>query len=79
MLEFLLLNPTFPQSVRFSLAAAWNSLESISRATADSAGPPVRALGLLHARLVELPVGHCPHVEATPEFVRALDQFLPSS
>ncbi|MGI9148299.1 MAG: alpha-E domain-containing protein [Chloroflexota bacterium] len=51
VLEFLLLNPTFPQSVRFSLVAAWNSLESISRATADSAGPPVRALGLLQARL----------------------------
>lgn len=32
---------------------------------------------LLGARLVELPVGHCPHVEATPEFVRALDAFLP--
>ncbi len=34
---------------------------------------------LLHARLIELPVGHCPHVEATQEFVRALDEFLPSS
>jgi len=32
---------------------------------------------LLKAELVELPVGHCPHVEATEEFVRALDQFLP--
>ena len=32
--------------------------------------------GLLHARLKELPVGHCPHVEATAEFVRALDDFL---
>lgn len=32
---------------------------------------------LLGASLVELPVGHCPHVEATPEFVRALDAFLP--
>ena len=32
---------------------------------------------LLHAPLVELPVGHCPHVEATDEFVRALDEFLP--
>ena len=29
------------------------------------------------AELVELPVGHCPHVEATDEFVRALDSFLP--
>lgn len=33
---------------------------------------------LLHARLKELPVGHCPHVEATEDFVRALNDFLPS-
>jgi len=32
---------------------------------------------LLGAELVELPIGHCPHVEATGEFVRALDGFLP--
>ena len=32
---------------------------------------------LLGAQLVELPVGHCPHVEATDDFVRALDDFLP--
>jgi proline iminopeptidase len=34
---------------------------------------------LLQARLKELPVGHCPHVEATEDFVRALDDFLPST
>jgi proline iminopeptidase len=34
---------------------------------------------LLGAELVELPVGHCPHVEATEEFVRALDRFLPKA
>jgi proline iminopeptidase len=32
---------------------------------------------LLHAELVELPVGHCPHVEATEAFVATLDRFLP--
>lgn len=32
---------------------------------------------LIHAELTELPVGHCPHVEATDQFVRALDSFLP--
>jgi proline iminopeptidase len=37
-----------------------------------------RALaGLIRTDVVELPVGHCPHVEATDEFVRALDSFLP--
>jgi proline iminopeptidase len=34
---------------------------------------------LLGAQMIELPVGHCPHVEATDEFVRALDQFLPAA
>jgi proline iminopeptidase len=32
---------------------------------------------LLAATLVELPVGHCPHVEATNDFVRLLNDFLP--
>jgi pimeloyl-ACP methyl ester carboxylesterase len=34
---------------------------------------------LLQARLKELPVGHCPHVEATAEFVGALDDALPKA
>jgi len=33
--------------------------------------------GILDAELIELPVGHCPHVEATEAFVAALDPFLP--
>ncbi|OLB14136.1 MAG: hypothetical protein AUH07_05160 [Gemmatimonadetes bacterium 13_2_20CM_70_9] len=32
---------------------------------------------LLHAGVIELATGHAPHVEATEEFVRALDPFLP--
>jgi proline iminopeptidase len=32
---------------------------------------------LLRADFVELPTGHCPHVEATDAFVRTLDRFLP--
>jgi proline iminopeptidase len=32
---------------------------------------------LLAADFVELPVGHCPHVEATDDFARALEAFLP--
>ena len=35
--------------------------------------------GLLRAAFVELPAGHCPHVEATEEFVQALNNFLPRS
>ena len=31
---------------------------------------------LLNARLVELAVGHCPHVEATEEFVTAVSAYL---
>src|SRR5436190_411118 len=32
---------------------------------------------ILGADFIELPVGHCPHVEATEQFVEALDGFLP--
>ena len=32
---------------------------------------------LLSAPFLELPVGHCPHVEATEQFVTAVDGFLP--
>lgn len=35
--------------------------------------------GLLGATLIELPAGHCPHVEATEQFVAAIDAFLPKS
>ncbi|HVH66291.1 MAG TPA: alpha/beta fold hydrolase, partial [Gemmatimonadales bacterium] len=34
---------------------------------------------LLHAGVIELGTGHAPHVEATEDFVRALDGFLPKS
>ena len=32
---------------------------------------------LLSTRVIELATGHAPHVEATEDFVRALDPFLP--
>ncbi len=57
VVEFLLLNPVFPQSVRFSLNAAWEALVGIAergtfiRGGARGADPAVRALGLLRARL----------------------------
>jgi len=52
VLEFLLLNPVFPQSIRFCLAAARNALIEI----ADAAGTPathptLRSMGRLCARL----------------------------
>jgi uncharacterized alpha-E superfamily protein len=51
VLEFLLLNPAFPQSVRYSLGVAWSALESIAQMTDVGSAPPVRALGMLRARL----------------------------
>ena len=53
VVEFLLLNPVFPQSVRFSLGAAWEALKTIHdrRAAPGSASAEVRALGMLRARL----------------------------
>ncbi|HEX2034196.1 MAG TPA: alpha-E domain-containing protein [Chloroflexota bacterium] len=57
VVEFLLLNPVFPQSVRFSLGAAWDNLRGIISAVATPGGntewtaATEQALGLLRARL----------------------------
>src|SRR5919202_1269622 len=54
VLEFLLLNPIFPQSVRFSLHEARQALAEIAgrRAVASESSPrAVRVLGLLTAQL----------------------------
>jgi uncharacterized alpha-E superfamily protein len=54
VVEFLLLNPVFPQSVRFSLRCALAALEQVATGQADSGGTPVagvRSLGLLSAQL----------------------------
>jgi uncharacterized alpha-E superfamily protein len=54
VVEFMLLNPVFPQSVRFSLGAAWDSLRQVASRGADGHGgtsPAVRAMGLLDAQL----------------------------
>jgi uncharacterized alpha-E superfamily protein len=53
VVEFLLLNPVFPQSVRFCLGASWSALKAIHdrRAAPGDASPELRALGLLRARL----------------------------
>jgi uncharacterized alpha-E superfamily protein len=52
VLEFLLLNPVFPQSIRFSLDAARSALTQIaSDAGTAPASPAVRVMGRLCARL----------------------------
>jgi uncharacterized alpha-E superfamily protein len=52
VLEFLLLNPVFPQSIRFSLGAARAALAEIaSGARTAPASPAVRVMGRLCARL----------------------------
>jgi uncharacterized alpha-E superfamily protein len=54
VIEFLLLNPLFPQSIRFCLEAAMAALEAIAGPSVRSPGKgdlAVRALGLLDARL----------------------------
>jgi uncharacterized alpha-E superfamily protein len=73
VLEFLLLNPRFPQSVRFSVRAAMDHLEAVALSSVGgdddiSAAPPVRALGLLRARLEHA------SVDEVLEF--GLDEFL---
>lgn len=50
VIEFLLLNPIFPQSIRFSLNAAWDALRSIAAGEEQvAANVAVRALGRLRA------------------------------
>jgi uncharacterized alpha-E superfamily protein len=54
LLEFLLLNPVFPQSVRFSLAAACDALDAIAGlrvAAGNDPGPAVRTLGKARAQV----------------------------
>jgi len=54
LLEFLLLNPIFPQSVRFSLAVACQALDAIAAlrvAAGNDPGPAVRTLGRARAQV----------------------------
>src|SRR5205814_9288871 len=51
VIEFLLLNALFPQSVRYSLGVAWDALQSIWSATMAGCGAPVRLLRMLRERL----------------------------
>jgi uncharacterized alpha-E superfamily protein len=73
LLEFLLLNPIFPQSVRFSLTVACEALDAIAAlrvAAGNDPGPAIRTLGRARAQ-VEL--------TAIDEiFERGLEPFLTS-
>lgn len=54
LLEFLLLNPIFPQSVRFSLASASQALDAVAAlrtAAGNDPGPAVRTLGRARAQV----------------------------
>ena len=54
LLEFLLLNPIFPQSVRFSLTGACLSLDAIAAlrtSAGNTPGPAVRTLGRARAQV----------------------------
>jgi uncharacterized alpha-E superfamily protein len=55
VVEFLLLNPVFPQSVRFSVSAAWDALRAIAGAYGSGAegeqDSAMRSLGRLRSRL----------------------------
>lgn len=76
VVEFLLLNPVFPQSIRFSTGGAWDALIAISagrfgpgtRPGAVSQGPDLRALGQLRARLE--------HAAVDEVLEEGLDRFL---
>jgi uncharacterized alpha-E superfamily protein len=59
VIEFLLLNPIFPQSVRFSLDRAVAALEAIAGGSArhpEASDPSLRAMGRLQARLKHVAV-----------------------
>lgn len=71
LLEFLLLNPIFPQSVRFSLVSACAALDAVAAlrvAAGNDPGPAVRTLGRARAQ-VEL-------TAIDEVFERGLETFL---
>jgi len=72
VIEFLLLNPAFPQSVRFSLRAGWDAMESIAQETHDASAPPVRALGRLRARLEHASIDEVLEF-GLPEYLTAIE------
>ena len=71
LVEFLLLNPVFPQSVRFALAAAEEALCAVAglrSAVKNDPGPAVRTLGRVRAEVE--------HAAVDEIFERGLEEFL---
>jgi len=71
IVEFLLLNPVFPQSVRFALGAADDALSAIASlrsAAANEPGPAVRTLGRVR--------GEVDHAAIDEVFETGLEDFL---
>lgn len=70
-IEFLLLNPVFPQSVRFSLGAASDALRAIAEPRhrrGEAPSPALRAMGLLYAALEHAAVDEVLE-QGLPEFL----------
>jgi uncharacterized alpha-E superfamily protein len=71
IVEFLLLNPVFPQSVRFALGAADDALSAVAAlrtAAANEPGPGVRTLGRVR--------GEVEHAAIDEVFEAGLEEFL---
>jgi uncharacterized alpha-E superfamily protein len=71
VVEFLLLNPVFPQSVRFCLDSAWEALQGVvgqDQRGSSRASSATRALGRLRARL--------DHAAVDEILAEGLDSFL---
>jgi uncharacterized alpha-E superfamily protein len=71
VLEFLLLNPTFPQSARFAVASAHDALTALSGSSMMSGREPrpVRTLGRLRAQLDHSAIDEILE-EGLPRFLR---------
>ncbi len=70
VLEFILLNPVFPQSIRFSLAAARDALAEIAKAAGTPpTSPALRGMGRLCARLETTAIDEVLE-EGLPQFLR---------
>lgn len=71
IVEFLLLNPVFPQSVRFALVAAEDALSAVAAlrsAAENEPGPAVRTLGRVRAEVE--------HAAIDEVFETGLEEFL---